>query len=367
MQLFQNVYAISSSHSSPESSFGLYDGSTDKAIPEGQYYFHLGSNFKGYFHNYCTGHGLTQSQKDNAQPLALIQNGVDIPIFGGYVDSHMGHFFIEVMARGIDFRNTNNPIVFMFFRDRNDLPTFKKYCQFFGLSEDRILIIDQPTFIEKIYIPSPQFFITTNRIKEISENSYSYIDENISAEHVPASSFSKDFFETFRRIGHEIQPAENTVDKILYLSRVKFKSKYMFGEQIIHDTLKENGHTVICPEELSWKEVIALTRQHTHIAGRVGTALHFLLFCKEQKKVTYFDTRKNLSHNMYNLEVMLKNDYEYIQLDVEPLQNLKKNDKLVTYSSIVDLLKRLGIKHINSKNIKKYSKIKDRCHKNLSD
>lgn len=348
MRLYKNVCAVSWNdddiwqHSTKVNSLGLYDGNTKKAIAGGEYYCCLPWMPNNY--NHCwTGRGLRQLDNDSAAPIDLSAYGTQIPIFGGYVDSHMGHFFIEVLARGIDFNiYRSNPIIFLLLRTyRADRKTFFKYCKFFGLDEERIVILDAPALIPKLYVSRPQFYITHERIKRIGPSQYAYENQALSPAHMPAECFSDQFLEIYRKKGEQLAPEENTIDKILYLSCVKTKN--YFGEYIIHKVLEDNEHTVICPEEHSWESVISLVRQHKHIVGMRGSAMHFLLFCRKKKKVTYYGSRPILQHNFYNLEQMMQNDAAYIEVRVDGIANFPNKRNLFRYNDMIKLLEKLGI------------------------
>ena len=171
MPLFENVYAVSRDyddywkHDDRFRNTGLYDGRTHKAIPGGSYYFYLHNNPEK-FNYFLTGHGLRQADKNRATDGDFSTFGTKTPIFGGYVDSHMGHFFIEVLSRGIDFGSyQDHPFIFLLLRNRADLKVFFQFCAFFGLDEKQIVIIDTPIVIPKLYVPRPQFFITQEHIK----------------------------------------------------------------------------------------------------------------------------------------------------------------------------------------------------------
>lgn len=351
MPLLENVYAVSRDyedywkHDDRFKYIGLYDGCTHEAIPGGSYYYYL-HNMPEKFNYFLTGHGLRQVDRDRATPGDFSEFGPRPPIFGGYVDSHMGHFFVEVLARGIDFSAyTEHPFVFLLLRNRADLKVFFKYCAFFGLDEKQIAVIDTPVIIPELYVPCPQFFITQEHIKKTGDSQYAYRNTGLSSKHMPAEFFSDGFLEVHRKKGDEITLEENTVDGILYLSCVK--SRINFGEYIIHKALEDHGHTVIFPEEHSWESVISLVRKHIHIVGLSGSAMHFLMFCKEKKKVTYIDRYPRLQHNIYNLEQMMGNDADYVQLRVDGAFDNRRTGNLFRYDDIVMLLERLGIRNLS--------------------
>lgn len=208
-----------------------------------------------------------------------------------------------------------------------------------------MVIPERPVIIPEIRVPRPQFFITEERIKKTGASRFAYENPNISSEHIPATEFSDLFLEIHRRRGDEISPEENTIDRILYLSCLK--TKPYFGEYIIHKALEDAGHTVIFPEEHSWETVISMVRKHTRIAGLRGSAMHFLMFCRQKKRVTYFDTKPRLQHNFHNLEQMMENESEYVQLQADGLPHAPSTRTLLRYSEIVRLLHTLGVDSIS--------------------
>jgi hypothetical protein len=368
MKLYENVYVIPRDSNEPtlnseqRKCLGLYEGNTDKAILEGGYYCYL-TDIEEKFNYYWTGRSLRYVDKIRAIPINLSVDNSEPPIFGGYIDSHFGHFFIEVLARGIDFKlHKNHSIVFLLFRDhaRSNLTLFYKLCAFFGLDKNQIIIIDEPTTIANLYVPEPQFFISEKRIKRANNSEYAYIDPDASEKYIPANRFSDKFLEIHRKKGDTITTDENTVDKILYLSCIK--SKLFFGERIIHQVLEEQGQTVICPEEHSWETVISLVRKHKHVVGLRGSAMHFLMFCRKQKKVTYFANATELSHNFHNLEQMLQNNYEYVQVRLIGIKNRPETNNLFVFEDIVALLKILGIEGISNNYSDIYTQIITRNH-----
>lgn len=361
VDLYENVYAVSRDYDEYWASdgrfrhIGLYDGQSRKAIAAGNYYYYL-SDIPDNYKFTLTGHGLRQSDKDRAIHIDLSSIGDGIPIFAGYVDSHMGHFFVEVLSRGIDYSAyKNHPFVFLLLRNRANLEVFVEYCKFFGLDEKQIAIVRTPVIIPKLYVPRPQFFITQERITRAENTGYIYQRKNLSSRHVPQEYFSDSFLEIHRIKGDQITSEENTVDRILYLSCVK--SKKYFGEEIIHRALKANGHTVIYPEDHSWESVISLVRKHTHIVGLRGSAMHFLMFCRKSKKVTYYDHHKALHHNFYNLDQMMDHNTEHVQVRVDGVLNNPETRNLFCYSDITSLLRKLGIHYLPNHYFDYYSNV----------
>lgn len=355
MKLHENVYAIPRDYggaiqnSDQRKCLGLYDGNTGKAITEGNYYSYL-TCLEERSNYFWTGHGLRYIDKIRATQINLSAESSEPPIFGGYIDSHFGHFFIEVLARGIDFKlYKNHSIVFVFFRDlsRSNLTLFYRYCAFFGLDKNQIIIIDSPTVIPKLFVPEPQFFITEKRIKWVDNSKCAYIEPDLSGKHISANRFSDKFLEIHRKKGDAVCQEENTINKILYLSCIK--AKPFFGEKIIHRALEEQGHTVICPEEYSWETVISLVRKHKHLVGLQGSAMHFLMFCRKRKKVTYFANTTELSHNFHNLEQMFRNNFNYVQVRLVGIANQPETNNLFVFEDIVVLLKKLGVNSLSSK------------------
>lgn len=361
MPLYENVIAVSRDYGSflangdRYRNIGLYEGNTENAITGGRYYAYL-ECLSDNMNFYWTGHGLLPADRERAKPLSCSLAGDDVPIFGGYVDSHMGHFFLEVLARGIDFRKyKDNLIVFLKLRERDDLQLFYKYCSFFGLEKERIYVVDGPVIIPRLYVPEPQFFITQERILKKGDSGYIYRNPNLSSQHVSPNSFSDRFLEVHRNKGDSICPDENTVDGILYLSCVR--SKNYFGEYIIHRALEASGHKVIYPEDHPWESVIELVRKYKHVVGMRGSAMHFLMFCRERKKVTYFEHMAELSHNFHNLEQLMGNDMEYIQVRVISLFDNEKTRNLFYYDDIVSFLGKLGIHDLSEEYYAYYKQV----------
>lgn len=80
---------------------------------------------------------------------------------------------------------------------------------------------------------------------------------------------------------------------LIYVSRHSFRKKNatirnISNEDNVHSIVRDNGFTIVCPEELSWVEQVRVFAKAKVIVGEAGSGLHNTIFCRRNAVVLCF-------------------------------------------------------------------------------
>lgn len=191
-------------------------------------------------------------------------------IFIGTIYSVFGHVITDDLKK-IWFLNTEKAkrlladgadIVYLSWHGQDLKPYVGHILSLAGVPFENAICIDCITKYNRVFIPDNSL---------VSNDNILY--------------YTKEFKLTIDSILQHI-PADNVMraDKI-YLSRTSLKSWRDYGENAVEKVFRENGYSIIHPEELSFENQISLYRNTKEIVASEGSISHMFLFCKPHTKV----------------------------------------------------------------------------------
>lgn len=201
-------------------------------------------------------------------------------IFLGLYFQHYGHELIDGCSR-LWFINKNVDIKDYCYISQTDKDDHFFIFNLLGLSSKNLIRVDKNIQFKKVIIP------------QASNNIY--------------LSYSDEFNETFRKIGHNIEASKK---KKIYLSRTKFNSPGVntVGEKNIEYIFKNNGFTIVYPELEKLETVISLMKGAEIVAGVAGSNMHNILFARDN--IIEYNL---LRTNRVNLEQLIIDKMKNIQ------------------------------------------------------
>lgn len=203
------------------------------------------------------------------QVVSIAPETVDIPaglatvsqpvIYGGLMKPHWGLFLTEGIARLWALReSTAHPEAPLLFRGAESVstPFISRFLEHAGLDLSRILDLRAPTRLAHVMVPEPSFAL----------QGYTY------ACHADLP------LQVARSAGCT---ATRRSDQPVYLSRSKVaerRAKRQVDETALEKLLEGAGVAVVSPETLPFEEQIGLFNRHSTFIGRIGSALHSVLY-----------------------------------------------------------------------------------------
>ena len=186
-------------------------------------------------------------------------------IYGGIMVDHFGHFIIDTLNRLwyiIKYNDQNYKIVFTHYKykEYSSRPSFQKeFLDLLGIHEERVLIIDEPTFFEKIIVPKQSVYWYSSYNKALLSLIYDKLSGSVSPK-----SFDK-----------------------IYISKTKVveSDSFLFNEEYFESFFSSQGFEVIYPEQLSVQDQIAYIAGAKIIACTSGTLSHLVMFANKNAKL----------------------------------------------------------------------------------
>jgi len=240
-------------------------------------------------------------------------------LFLGHYHFHFGHFLLETVSQLYFYKYFSSHIDNIIFLPFTENPNrrkidasssgFQQAClKGLNIDQKKILICSENLVFDEIIIPERMFEINNTYNPVISEV-YRKIKNKYS---------TKSKFKIFSsKINH----------KRIFLSRVNFDRKGGKGRvsqrksREIENIFRNNGYTVISPEEISFQKQINLVSNAEYIAGIEGSALHLSLFMNKGStciSINSSDSRENPNIKLCNdvqqiNTIQLPIDSDYIQ------------------------------------------------------
>ena len=144
-----------------------------------------------------------------------------------------------------------------------------EFLDAFGISEDRLVVIERPTQFKKIIVPD-QSSIPLN---------YCFPYE-----------FTSAYVKPFQRITKQLAPGKY---KKIYLTKSKLHNRSIIGEEYFIDFFEKKGFKIINPEDHTIKEKAELMYGAEEVVTIDGTNSLFTIFCKPTVKLTILTKRMN--------------------------------------------------------------------------
>lgn len=179
-------------------------------------------------------------------------------VYGGFVYGAYGHMILECLSRMwwfLEHRNCGYKFVFI------SLDNKMYYLDFFlmlGLSQEDIIVLDEPTRFRSIIIPNQLTFTT-------------------------GSGYRQKAMTVFDAIRDSVEPSPH---KKVYLTRLQFTPRDTVGEEYFVDHYRGLGYEIIAPERLSITEQVSLMAGAEEVVCLSGTLHHQILFCHNGINVT---------------------------------------------------------------------------------
>lgn len=204
---------------------------------------------------------LTPNQKINLDTINKISETV---IYGGLTIGHFGHFITDTLNRlwyPIKHREQKYKIVFIYYQHRDyNLGKFQnEFIKLLGIDTERIVIIDEPTYFEKVVVPKQSVYWDSSYNKELLSLIYDTLVSNVTP---------------------------NKYEKI-YISKAKVNESDSFtvNEAYFESFFASKGYEIIYPEQLSVYEQISYMLGAKEIACTSGTLCHQVMFANQNIKL----------------------------------------------------------------------------------
>lgn len=177
-------------------------------------------------------------------------------IYLGWYFGHFGHFLMESLVRTWFLAEIDPSVKVVFHRKARLTPSgiTGRILQEFGIPSDRILFLDQPTLLRRVFVPEPLY--------ELSCAAHA---------RMPAP---------FRQVAARIVDGGQVLDQPVYLSRRLLPShlRQVVGEYELEEILRENGFRIAYPETMTFEDQVRLFNQHSDIFTSAGSAAYNVLF-----------------------------------------------------------------------------------------
>lgn len=228
----------------------------------------------------------------------FVEKSEEAVVYMGPFKQHWGHFIVDCLTRAwwltteLKENMANAKIAFLNIGDEQLEDLYLQVLELLGIQGNKIVKVTKPTQFSKVYLPEEAYVVGeywTDEFKRMFQ-------------HIAEEACSRWKGETFRKI---------------YFSRGKWKlgrQKGEYGEKEIERVFEKNGYTIICPEQLSVIEQIALIGSAEEIVSPMGTVAHAVaLFQRHLKKFIICNKfYLHVPHQLYLNEML---DAEVIYID----------------------------------------------------
>ncbi len=224
--------------------------------------------------------GRYRDTEETKQPCTLMGgyefSKVGIPILsepciycGEYLP-HYGHFLCESMTRLWYVVQNYHPgmkLIFISDEPREIGGNFRQIFELLGVDINDVRIVTHVTQCKNLIVPD--------------------------ASSIFCHWYTPEFVIPFKKISSSVKKVYKK-EKI-YLSRTRFKDRFIIGEENIEKLFAQNGYYVIYPEQLPLSELIAYLKGAKVVAGLSGTALHNIIFARQNTQLIVLN-RMNLAN-----------------------------------------------------------------------
>lgn len=245
---------------------------------------------------------LNEWQPINPEILLSFEGGKRIrgkSLYLGHYTGHYGHFLLESLSRlwalgnrslteaGYD-RVVFHPFLHKTPRVRTFSPAKISFACY-GISEDRLLLINQPTVFEHLTVPEPLLEIN-HRVDPTLADVY----ENIAQYCLSLNSSRPDLI-------CRLSGWSDSGPLKLYVSRRRARGYHpMINEPAVESMFRDLGFKILHPERWRFEQQIALFRRADVLAGVEGSALHNSVFMRAGTRVISIGTPREPSGDILN-------------------------------------------------------------------
>lgn len=216
---------------------------------------------------------ITGSYEVSPEEMTYIDETV---LYAGTLIEHPGHLIVECFADRLWWlvENPDSDIKVAVETIWGNSVWSMRYNSFvaefldaFGISNERIIIIEKPTKFKKIIVPDqsavPLYYC------------FPY-------------EFTSEYIKPFQHIKNQLTPGKY---KKIYLTKKKLYKKTVIGEEYFIDFFVKKGFKVIHPEDYTIKEKAELMYGADEIVTLDGTSSLFTVFCKPTVRLTILTRR----------------------------------------------------------------------------
>jgi capsular polysaccharide biosynthesis protein len=223
-------------------------------------------------------------------------------IYGGYLNTHYGHFITEVLSRLWLERPQEHTAIFtslvgshygIYSPPDSPLPCFiNSLLKALGYPEIIIASPHETVLVNnaEIVIPWP-LFQTRYAIHPHFASLLQEIGEQLACTDVKAVSNKRIYF------------ARSLLANCL---------RPLINEDAVIDLFKEEGFIIVYPETMSLEEQISIARTSTIIAGFAGSALHNVAFSPFRKKMLILSCEERVNSNFLLFQLARRDDVRYM-------------------------------------------------------
>ena len=186
-------------------------------------------------------------------------------VYLGWLFTHYGHFLMQSLAR-IWYLAEVSPSVRVIFHHPSPADWKPKrwathILEAFGVPEQRILVLNEPTRLRRLHVPEALF-----DPRSVAEDHRVRVHE----------AMALPYREVAERIVGTTKPSTQPV----YLSRRLLPSsqRLMIGEGELEDALRHYGFRIAYPETMTFEDQVRLINGHTDIFSNAGSAAQNVLF-----------------------------------------------------------------------------------------
>lgn len=188
-------------------------------------------------------------------------------VYGGTMIDHPGHLIVESFADRIWWflKNPDSQLRLAVTKIWGDGSArfIKEFVELFGLSTDRLLIVDRATKFRKVIVPD-QCSIPY----AVSVHPYEYTDE---------------YKSVYRQMVRNIKP---TSWKKIYFTKSATAKGNVIGEGYFIDFFEKRGFKIVNPEDYSLEEKVSFLHNADEFATLIGTNSIYAIFCRPSVKLT---------------------------------------------------------------------------------
>lgn len=186
-------------------------------------------------------------------------------IYLGWLFNQFGHFLLESLARTWFLKEVPPTVRVVFHRTGPPIKQgiIRDMLMLFGIPWSRVLFLEAPTRIRRIFIPEPLY--------QLSEHA-----------HVRAA-------EPYRDVARRVleQRGSRASPQHAYISRRLLPSQLrrIVGERELEAILQENGFLIVHPELLPLVEQVRFFNAHSEYIAAEGSAVHNVLYSLNAPKL----------------------------------------------------------------------------------
>lgn len=216
---------------------------------------------KGYV---CSGYDI------NPDELKYLDETV---VFGGIMFDHPGHLIVECIAQRLWWyiKHPDSKLKCAILVGWGEGKFVKEFFELFGMPEDQIIIINNPTRFKKIIIPEQSVYL----------NSLA----------VPVD-FTEGYISVFDHIRKRLKPSN--IKKVYFTKRKTFKQD-IIGEDYFIDFYEKKGFTIIDPEDYTLRQKAEILFGADEFVAQLGTNTVYSIFCQPSARVQMLSRVNNIS------------------------------------------------------------------------